>query len=195
MRSRASDPLPIQSVPHVMPTAGKLSVLAAGIAAGAVAMFFFDSVSGGRRRALVRDKIVGAGHDAAYAGQAKGKRAFDHLRGLFSTRHLDRVTRSQPENDQQLHDRIRARLGRVISHPKSVHVEVNQGRVTLTGHILTKEVAELLNEVERNAGVKAVHNQLVCHETAQGIPELQGRTEPSGREQRRWVKHMETAGP
>lgn len=185
MRSIDHDALADQSAPRVELTLGNLSLLAVGIAAGAAAMFFFDSVSGGRRRALVRDKIVGAGHDAAYLAQAKSKRAADHLKGLFVTRHLDRVTRSEPQSDQQLHDRIRARLGRVISHPKSVHVEVNQGRVCLTGHILTREVDKLLSEVRHNVGVKAVDSQLVCHDSPQGISELQGRTEPRGREQRR----------
>lgn len=187
MRFSNQDALADRNAPHVELTLGSLSLLAVGIAAGAVAMFFFDSVSGGRRRALVRDKIVGVGHDAAYLAQAKSKRAADHLKGLFVTRHLDRVTRSEPQGDQQLHDRIRARLGRVISHPKSVHVEVNQGRVALTGHILTKEVDKLLSEVKHNVGVKTVDNQLVCHDSPQGIPELQGRTEPRSREPRREV--------
>jgi hypothetical protein len=163
----------------------KLPLLAAGIAAGAMAMYFFDVVSGRRRRALLRDKIVGAGHDAAYFAQAKGKRAVDHMRGVFATRHLDRVTRTEPLSDQQLQYRIRARLGRVVSHPKSVHVDVNQGRVSLTGHILSKELDKLLNEVRHNVGVVAVDNQLVCHDSAAHISELQGRDDPRGREQRR----------
>lgn len=90
---------------------------------------------------------------------------------LFTTRHLDRVTRSEPQSDRQLHDRIRARLGRVVSHPKSVHIVVSQGRVTLTGHILTKELDKLLDEVKHNVGVTAVDNQLVCHDSAEGISE------------------------
>lgn len=77
------------------------------------------------------------------------------------TRHRDRVTRSEPRSDQQLHDRIRARLGRVISHPKSVHVGVSQGHGVLTGHILTQEDDKLLDEV-KHAGVTAVDNQLVA---------------------------------
>lgn len=185
MRSKDYNVLREPTVFHADEPALNLSLLAAGIVVGAVAMFFLDAVSGGRRRALLRDKIVGVSHDAAYFAQAKSKRAADHLKGLFVTRHLDRVTRSRPQSDQQLHDRIRARLGRVVSHPRSVHVEVNQGRVSLTGHILTKELDRLLNEVKHNVGVTAVDNQLICHDSAQGISELQGRTEPRGREQRR----------
>jgi osmotically-inducible protein OsmY len=157
----------------------------AGLAAGALAMYYFDAASGGRRRALVRDKIVAAGHDAAWLAQAKAKRAADHLRGVVATRHLDRVTRARPESDAQLYDRIRARLGHLISHPKSVEVEVHEGCVTLKGRILTKELDRMLREVRCMAGVKTVDNQLTCHDRGEGIPELQGRTEPPGRRQRR----------
>jgi hypothetical protein len=187
MHSRNQDAPQNRSVLHIEPTLIHISLVAVGIAAGAAVMYFFDSVSGGRRRALVRDKIVGAGHDAAYFAQAKSKRAADHVKGLFATRHLDRVTRTEPQSDQQLHDRIRARLGRVTSHPKSVHVGVTQGHVTLTGHILTKELDKLVDEVRHNVGVTTVDNQLICHDSAEGISELQGRTEPRGREQRREV--------
>jgi hypothetical protein len=182
LHSMARGTLPHRRVP-VGPILSRLPLLAAGVAAGALAMFFFDSISGRRRRALVRDKVVGAGHGTAGAVQTQGKRAIDHLKGFFFTRRLDRVTRSEPQSDQQLHDRIRARLGRIVSHPKSVHVEVNHRHVSLTGHILTKELRKLIDEVRHQVGVRSVEHRLACHDSAQGIPELQGRGEPSGREQ------------
>lgn len=185
MRSRSHDALPLRDPVAMDSGFSKLSLLAVGIAAGALTVFFFDSVSGGRRRAFVRDKIVGASHDAASFAQATSKRAADRASGLFATGRLDRVTRSEPQSDQQLHDRIRARLGRVISHPRSVHVEVRGSSVCLTGHILTRELDDLLSEVKHSAGARTVENQLTCHDSAEGIPELQGRTEPRGREQRR----------
>lgn len=161
-----------------------LSVLG-GFAAGALAMYYLDAQSGGRRRALVRDKVVSAGHDAAHVARTQGKRAVDHAQGVMATHRLDRVTPTEPASDQQLHDRIRARLGRVISHPRSLHVEVEQGRVRLAGHILRKEVDGLLGELQGLAGVREVRNDLQVHETNEGISELQGRTEAPGREQRR----------
>jgi len=157
---------------------------AAGLAAGALIMYYLDTRAGGRRRALVRDKIVAASHDAADLAKKKGKRAADRLGGIVATGHLDRVTSAEPESEQQLHDRIRARLGRVVSHPKSVDVAVDGACVRLSGHILTKELDGVLDEVKGMAGVEALHNQLMCHDSAQGIPELQGRTEPAGRKQR-----------
>jgi osmotically-inducible protein OsmY len=132
-------------------------------------------VSGGRRRSLVRDKAVAVGHDAADLAQAKAKRAADRLRGAVATGDLSGVTHRPPETDQQLHDRIRARLGRVISHPKAVQVTVDRGCVYLRGDVLTREVDPLLAEVGGMVGVTDVRNELQAHDTAQGISQLQGR--------------------
>lgn len=155
---------------------------AAGLAAGTVAMYYLDKQSGARRRALVRDKFVAAGHDAAGIAEAAVKRASDYAKGIIATRKLDRTGGGEPESDQQLHDRIRTRLGRVVSHPKWVQVEVNQGNVSLQGHVLTRELNGLLGEIEEMAGVRAVINDLICHDTAQGVSELQGNIDQPRRE-------------
>jgi osmotically-inducible protein OsmY len=149
---------------------------AAGLATGAVFMYYLDKQSGARRRALVRDKVVAVGHDAADLAEAKAKRAADRVKGLLATGRLNRVGGGEPESDQQLHDRIRARLGRIVSHPKSIHVEANQGSVRLQGHVLTNELDDLLREINDMPGVVSIRNELTCHDTAQGIPELQGST-------------------
>ena len=149
----------------------------AGVAAGTVAMYYLDKESGGRRRALVRDKVVAAGHDAADMAESAGKRTVDQLKGILATHRLDRIGSGEPESDFQLHERIRARLGRVVSHPKSIEVEVDQGSVRLRGNILAKELDDLLYEVRHMRGVRTVRNELTGHDTAQNISELQGGTE------------------
>ena len=156
----------------------------AGIAAGAAAMYYLDPVSGRRRRALVRDKAVAAGHKAVYLAEAKGKRVADRLKGYVVTRRFDRQTPHQPESDQQLHERIRSRIGHVVSHPRSVEIKVESGYVRLGGHIFTRELDRLLSEVKCMAGVRSVDNRLTCHDSAAGIPELQGHTRPSVSEPR-----------
>lgn len=155
-----------------------------GFAVGALTMYYLDPRAGRRRRALVQDKLVGLGHDAAWYAQAKSRRAIDHLKGWAVTRRFDRHTRTPPLSDQQLHDRIRSRLGRVVSHPRSVEVHVENGAVHLGGHIFTRELDNLLAEVKHVAGVTTVRNELICHDNAVGISELQGHTAPPGRESR-----------
>lgn len=145
----------------------KLS-LVLGIAAGALAMYYLDPLAGRRRRALVRDRLWSAGHDAAYFAERKAKRAVDRMKGYVVTHRPGR--HDEPESDRQLHDRIRARLGHVMHHPRSVEVRVEQGRVCLRGHILRPELDRVLHEVGRMAGVASVESQLVTHETEAGIP-------------------------
>jgi osmotically-inducible protein OsmY len=145
-------------------------------------MYYLDTQSGGRRRALVRDRVVSAGHHAAGRAQAQARRALDRAKGVLATRSLHRVSRRAPESDQQLHDRIRARLGRVISHPKALAVMVDQGCVRLSGHVLRHEVEPLLAELQAMPGVHEVRNEADVHDTPEGVPSLQGHTSPSGRE-------------
>jgi hypothetical protein len=154
-----------------------------GLVSGMLFMYYLDAQSGGRRRALVRDKFVSAGHDLSDFAEAKSKRVIDRVKGMAATRSLHGTTRTEPESDQQLHDRIRARLGRTIGHPRSVQLSVEQGFVQLHGHILRKDVDPLLSELRRMPGVREVSNQLQVHDSSEGIPELQGSTEPPGREE------------
>lgn len=148
--------------------------VAAGLAAGALAMYYLDSRTGARRRALVRDKVLAAGRDTAEFAQLKGKHVADRVKGAISGRVLGGGARSRPESDSQLHDRIRARLGHVVSHPKAVKVQVEQGAVILTGQVLGDELDGLLAEIGRMPGVNSVRHQLDVHESPQDMPVLQG---------------------
>lgn len=150
-----------------------------GAVVGALAMYYSDSVSGPRRRALARDQFVAAWHEVCELAEAKGKRAVDHLKGVAATGHRNRETRSPPQSDQQLHERIRARLGRLVSYPKAIEVQVEQGRVCLKGHVLTAEQAPLISEVSDMAGVTVLRSELVCHDRANNIAELEGRMGPA----------------
>jgi hypothetical protein len=46
--------------------------------------------------------------------------------------------------DEILAERVRAALGRVVSHPGSIEVQANAGTVTLRGPILEREVGRAL---------------------------------------------------
>lgn len=153
-----------------------------GFLAGLCAMYYLDAQSGGRRRALVRDQLVSAGHDLADLAQVTSKRALGRAKGMVATGSLDRRTRRPPESDFQLEERIRARLGRTVGHPGAVHVHVEQGCVRLDGHLLRKDLDPLMQEICSMAGVSEVRNELQVHEQAEGVPELQGSTEAPGRE-------------
>src|SRR5262249_17172101 len=70
----------------------------------------------------------------------------------------------------------------LVSHPHSIVVTAADGRVTLGGPILAREVDGLLALVRRVRGVDAVENRLEVHQQAGTVPGLQGgRTRPAAR--------------
>lgn len=74
--------------------------------------------------------------------------------------------------------RVRSKVGRAVTHPSSIEVTATQGRVTLHGPILAREVERLMEMVQSVRGVQAVDNQLDMHQQADNIPGLQGESRP-----------------
>lgn len=143
--------------------------------AGATAMYFLDPVQGKRRRALARDKVVSASIHTTDLTRAQSRRLSNGVRGLGPRIASHLPTRGEAASPRVLHQRVRSHLGRVVSHPKAVDVEVLEDRcVRLGGHILEDELEALLDTVEKVPGVARVDNQLMVHESAGNTPELQG---------------------
>lgn len=137
----------------------------AALAAGAAAMYYLDPQMGRSRRTLLRDRVVGASHIMGRRLRGDARYAADHVKGVLATGHLDRMSRSPPQNDAQLRERIRSRLGRLVSHPRAIEVEVDKGVVRLSGAVLAKELDGLLSQVRDMPGVMRVFNALSAHET------------------------------
>lgn len=153
---------------------------ATAFAAGMVAMYYFDEQNGRRRRALLGDKARSATRRGLHSGKQEARHLANQARGVAATGNLERTSHRPPDNDWQLHERIRAEMGHVVRHPGAIDVLVRDGRVTLGGDILKSEVGPLLACVRGIAGVQHVDNQLSEHEHPDGISSLQGsgRREP-----------------
>jgi uncharacterized membrane protein len=154
------------------------SVLAAGIGLGAGVVYFFDRDRGARRRALLRDR---ASHAAAMTRHAMGTAARDaqhRTAGIFA--YLRGLGRDEPVDDHVIVARVRAKLGRLVSHPHAVQVSVSDGVVILQGPILDREVARLRNGLRRIRGVIDVVDELEHHQQAAHVPALQGGRAPAG---------------
>ena len=91
---------------------------------------------------------------------------------------MDRTTAGEPQSDDQLRERIRAQMGRWVSHPRAVQVEVQEGRVRLSGYVLRGEAHGLVENVHAMAGVRELQNDLQIHEGPGDIPTLQGAEVP-----------------
>jgi uncharacterized membrane protein len=159
-------------------------------ALGAAAMFVLDPDKGRRRRALARDKATWIARRTGGVVDAARRDVRGRWQGVRARGERFARRAGQPSDDV-LRDRVRARLGRVVSHPHAIAVDASGGRVTLTGPILAHEAAHLLDTVRGLAGVKILEDKLDRHQTAQSIPSLRGAPQRQrstlGPMQRHWT--------
>jgi hypothetical protein len=103
------------------------ATLLTGFGIGAGLIYFLDPASGARRRALIRDRAV---RTANQTGDALGTIRRDLASRTSGT--LARVRSifdRQPVDDRILVERVRARLGHLVSHPHALEVFVLDGVV------------------------------------------------------------------
>ena len=74
-----------------------------------------------------------------------------------------------------LMDRVRTKIGRAVSHPNSIEVTAEDGRLTLSGPLLEREAEDLIEAVASVRGVRDVESRLETHKTAESVPGLQGK--------------------
>ena len=149
-----------------------------GLGLGTGLMFLLDPDQGKRRRALLRDKCYWAARKTGEGAQVTARDLRNRTQGLVSE--VQSRFSSAPVDDSVLVDRVRAKLGRVVSHPRAINVTAQDGRVVLSGPILMTEVPELLACVNSVTGVNEVVNQLDPHEQSENHPSLQGGREREG---------------
>lgn len=141
------------------------------IGIGAGAMYFLDPQLGRRRRALVRDKFNRLLHELEQAGDVLQRDFSNRVQGVEAV--LQAGLHPQPADDETIGARVRAKLGRLCSHPGAIEVAVHGGQVTLSGPILAREVEQTVNAIALVPGVERVHNELEVHHRAD-ISALQG---------------------
>jgi len=143
---------------------------AAGLGAGL--MFFLDPDISNRRRAILRDKLVSLGHLAGWAADKPARGVRNCLNGALQS--IRSRVRDTPPSDVVLMERVRSKMGRAVSHPHAIHVNVQNGRVRLTGEILSEELDDLIRSVSAVKGVKEIENQLTTYAEPGDISSLQG---------------------
>ena len=148
----------------------------AALAAGA--MYLLDPDRGRRRRALLRDQALHAARKTGDGMDALSRDARNRLRGTWAC--LRRRLDNRSVDDAVLVARVRSRLGGAVSHPSSIEVTADHGRVTLRGPILAEEVGRLVARVKAVPGVSSVENQLTVCERPGTVPGLQGRATRTG---------------
>ncbi len=129
-----------------------------GLGAGVVASALIDPRRGAARRAMIRDRTTSQVHHASERARKKSHQLGWRARGIL---HETRGRLSHERvDDEILVERVRAQLGRPVSHPHSIEVSAEDGCVVLNGKILASEEPALLRRVRRVRGVRDVLNQL-----------------------------------
>ncbi|MEO8537177.1 MAG: hypothetical protein ABI533_06595 [Betaproteobacteria bacterium] len=168
-----------------------LATLLGSALLGAVAMYSLDPDKGSRRRARSRQRAARMLVRARRALRATVRDMRHRYHGLrFRARHvLDLRTTAE---DLILIERVRARMGRVVSHPHALQVGARAGKITLSGLVLSSEAAPLLAAARAVWGVRSVDDSLVRHATADTVPRLRGtRARPPDHD--RWPPALRAA--
>src|SRR5262245_6458882 len=144
-----------------------------GGALGVALMYFLDPNSGRRRRARTRDKVVRAAKVVNEGAKVTARDTMHRAQGAWAE--AKRLFNHEEDvSDEALLGRVRAALGRVVSHPHAIEAMASGGHVTLLGPILSYEVRPLLRAVRRVPGVRGVSDQLTVHNEPGNVSSLQG---------------------
>ncbi|WP_298232209.1 BON domain-containing protein [uncultured Azohydromonas sp.] len=154
------------------------SGIAVGVALGAAAMFLLDPRQRRRRLALARDQALHLGRSATGFADVALRDLGHRAKGVAAQ--ATRLVRRGVADDAVLTQRVRAALGRVVSHPHAIWVTAAEGCVTVGGPVLASERAPLLRCVGSVHGVREVRDALEPHDAAARVPALQGGVPRSG---------------
>jgi uncharacterized membrane protein len=143
-----------------------------GLGLGAGLMYLLDPDRGRRRRALARDQMAHISRVLSRAVNTTSRDLSRRVSGALAK--SGNFFRREEVSDETLTERIRARIGRSVSHPHAISVTVNNGHVILSGPVLAHEAHRLFSGVSSVRGVKGVGNLLAVHTDAENISSLQG---------------------
>src|SRR5438045_3247755 len=141
----------------------------AGFGAGVLFAALVDPRRGAARRAVIRDKVLSLVRRAGVGARREARDLSQRAQGtVYEATHA-----AEDVADDILVERVRAQLGRPVSHPRAVDVRADSGCVTLSGTILRNEVDETIARVARIRGVKSVRNALDVQAAPGSHPKLQ----------------------
>jgi hypothetical protein len=173
-------PLAATTLSRVRPMTRSSTTLGfvSGLGAGAALMYFLDPDRGARRRALIRDKVTHWNHQLNDASRATTRDLGHRLEGAAAR--LRRYREDQSAPDEILVERVRARLGRVVMHPRAIDVVACDGVVTLCGPLSTQESEAAVAAAASTPGVVEVVNRLDPDGAAHEVPAPRPRIRRSG---------------
>jgi len=147
----------------------------AGVGLGAGCMYLMDPDRGRARRARLQDKATSACREVRTSVEKAQADLANRAHGLLAEAKSE--LQYEPVEEDQLIARVRAKLGRLVSHPHAIEVIASDGAITLSGAVLEREAQHLVSEVGSIHGVSSVCDDLVRQSDATNIATLQGGRE------------------
>lgn len=146
----------------------------AGLGIGAALMYAADPDRGNRRRARAREKLAHQAREFASVAEKGIRDLRNRAQGIFAEAWCSFKT--EQVSDEVLMGRIRAKIGRVASHPSEIQVTVENAKVVLSGPVLEGEIDDLVAATYSVRGVERVLSRLEPHEHSENFPGLKGRS-------------------
>lgn len=151
-----------------------LATFLKGVGVGAGLMYFYDPVSGRRRRSLLRDQVTASANRFQEFIDVGMRDLNNRVCGLQAELR-SRLEDSGQVADDVLVQRVRATIGHHVTNPSAIEVEAHQGQVIVRGPVLASQVRNLIGAIWAVRGVRRVENQLEVHQQAD-VPALQGNS-------------------
>jgi hypothetical protein len=148
----------------ILPTLGSL-VLGGGL------MYLLDPERGRRRRALARDKLTTVSGKVNDGISVVRRDLGNRIHGFMAEGRAWLHDTDVP--DDILAERVRSKLGYLVSRPAGIDVEVSGGRVALRGSAFEDEIHSLRARVCRIRGVRALDDWLDPKKRPADIPRPQ----------------------
>jgi len=142
-----------------------LWTLLGGAASGAAAWYFLDGKNGARRRSDFARKAQKLGRNIAKGTELSLRDVENRLSGLARQTWTNIIR--PPLDDRVQIERVRARMGRIVSHPHKIHVTADHGVITLWGEATEQDTRRLVEAISSMPGVRGVQNELdICSPSA-----------------------------
>ena len=133
--------------------------LTLGLGAGAGLMFLCDPLRGRSRRKRLIAQTAGLLHQDKHKVEKRAKDMLNRVQGFVA----EAASTLAPEahvTDEVLAQRVRSRMGHVLSNPKAVRIDAHNGVITLEGKLTHAEKRMLREQVSAIPGVTRVDDRL-----------------------------------
>jgi len=122
-------------------------------------MYLFDPNRGRSRRSRLLGEATGLLHRGENRLEKRGRDLLNRIEG-FGVRVAEEMAPEEPPSDEILLERIRSRMGHIVSDAHEVEVRVEKGVVTLEGKLAHPERRRLTEAVGAMHGVKRLNAHL-----------------------------------